>query len=203
MERQITVVSVNADRVPGRLDRMCRRGQVGIGVLETEAAWSLIGELGHIGHRHADHRLGAAGPWRWHQYLLASKKFPQARHLHCIVITWLPNNEMTSVSFERQNGNFRASTPPPLARMGRPTISPPPLAWTGRPTVSPPPLARTGRPTVSPPPLAGEGRVGAASVPCLGTGGHVPLFGEALQHAERQLVDAARADAPADRVPRF
>jgi hypothetical protein len=35
---------------------------------------------------------------RNHQYLLASKKLPQARHLHCMVITWLPNNEMISVS---------------------------------------------------------------------------------------------------------
>src|SRR6202171_3129435 len=39
------------------------------------------------------------------QYLLASKKLPQAWHLHCIVITWLPKSEMISVSTDRQNGH--------------------------------------------------------------------------------------------------
>src|SRR5713101_8951163 len=177
MERQITVVSVNADRVPGRLDRMCRRGQVGIGVLETEAAWSLIGELGHIGHRHADHRLGPAGPWRWHQYLLASKKLPQARHLHCIVITWLPNNEMTSVSFDRQKGQ--------LERISLPPCGAGPSAHASGALVPGERLRRSGW--------------GLS----LGTGWHVPLLGEALQHVERQLVDPTRNDAPADRVPRL
>src|ERR1700694_373905 len=41
---------------------------------------------------------------RTFQYLLASKKLPQARHLHCIVITWLPKSEITTVSTDRQNG---------------------------------------------------------------------------------------------------
>jgi len=41
----------------------------------------------------------------WHQYLLASKKLPQAWHLHCIVITWLPNREITSVFVDLQNGH--------------------------------------------------------------------------------------------------
>src|ERR1700737_4372052 len=39
------------------------------------------------------------------QYLLASKKLPQARHLHCIVITWLPKSEITTVSADLQNGH--------------------------------------------------------------------------------------------------
>jgi hypothetical protein len=39
------------------------------------------------------------------QYLLASKKLPQAWHLHCIVITWLPKSEMISVSVDLQNGH--------------------------------------------------------------------------------------------------
>src|SRR6266851_6413016 len=37
----------------------------------------------------------------------------------------------------------------------------------------------------------------------LGTGWHVPLLGETLQHVERQLVDPARDDAAADRIPRL
>src|SRR6202035_145208 len=54
------------------------------------------------------------------------------------------------------------------------------------------------------PPLAGEGRVGAPLASgCSRTSGHVPFFGEALEHSERQLVDTARTDAPANRVPRF
>jgi len=36
--------------------------------------------------------------------LLASKKLPQAWHLHCIVITWLPKSEITLVSADPQNG---------------------------------------------------------------------------------------------------
>jgi hypothetical protein len=36
--------------------------------------------------------------------LLASKKLPQPRHLHCIVITWLPKSEITSTSDDLQNG---------------------------------------------------------------------------------------------------
>src|SRR5437870_12696765 len=63
------------------------------------------------------------------QYLLASKKLPQAWHLHCIVITWLPNREITSVSFDRQNGHralSRSSVPPCGVNF------PPPPALEGR-----------------------------------------------------------------------
>src|SRR5438128_12193717 len=63
------------------------------------------------------------------QYLLASKKLPQAWHLHCIVITWLPNSEITSVSFDRQNGHRaspRSSLPPCGVNL------PPPPAGEGR-----------------------------------------------------------------------
>src|SRR5207248_1103345 len=90
------------------------------------------------------------------QYLLASKKLPQAWHLHCIVITWLPNSEITSVSADRQNGHGGFSSLP-----------------------------------------RSRGRAGWG----LSTRRHVALFGEALQHLERRLVDTARLDSPADRLP--
>src|SRR6266566_4366046 len=67
--------------------------------------------------------------WGGGQYLLASKKLPQAWHLHCIVITWLPNREITSVSFDRQNGHRalpRSSLPPCGVNF------PPPPAGEGR-----------------------------------------------------------------------
>src|SRR5256885_13840082 len=67
---------------------------------------------------------------------------------------------MTSVSFDRQNGQTGFSLPPCGGGSG----------WGVGPS-------RTGR--------------------------HVPLFGEPLQHGERQLVDPAGDDAPADRVPRL
>src|SRR6266480_887069 len=65
--------------------------------------------------------------WGGGQYLLASKKLPQAWHLHCIVITWLPNREITSVSLDRQNGHRGVRSVPP-----RGVDLPPPLAGEGR-----------------------------------------------------------------------
>src|SRR6266566_3091282 len=47
----------------------------------------------------------AAEVWGWGHYFLGSMELPQAWHLLWILSTWVPNKEITSVSFDRQNGH--------------------------------------------------------------------------------------------------
>src|SRR5919201_5566308 len=99
-----------------------------------------------------------------------------------MVITWLPNSEITSVWLDLQKGQRLCLSPP---------------------CFSIPPWAEPPVPLSLPP--CGEGRGGGSLSPgeglALPTGGHVALLGQPLQHVKSGLIDPAGGRTASNRIP--